>query len=66
MAEFINPMAYVEDNTVSDDKDNKGMGIEDEKVNWDSLIDGVSVVDNNLSDYYGFTMCILNLTWGIL
>ena len=55
MAEFINPMAYVEDNTVSDDKDNKGMGIEDEKVNWDSLIDGVPVVDNNLSDYYGFT-----------
>ena len=55
MAEFINPMAYVKDNTVSDDKDNKGMGIEDEKVNWDSLIDGVPVVDNNLSDYYGFT-----------
>ena len=55
MAEFMNPMAYVEDNTVSDDKDNKGMGIEDEKVNWDSLIDGVPVVDNNLSDYYRFT-----------
>ena len=55
MAEFINPMAYVKDNTVSDHKDNKGMGIEDEKVNWDSLIDGVPVVDNNLSDYYGFT-----------
>ena len=55
MAEFMNPMAYVEDNTVSDNKDSKGMGIEDEKVNWDSLTDGVSVVDNNLSYYYGFT-----------
>ena len=55
MAEFINPMTYVEDNTVSDDKDNKGMGIEDKKLNWDSLIDCVPVVDNNLSDYYGFT-----------
>ena len=33
MAEFMNPMAYVEDNTVSDNKDSKGMGIEDEKVN---------------------------------
>ena len=33
MAEFINPMAYVENNTVSDHKDKKGMGIQDEKVN---------------------------------
>ena len=33
MAEFINPVAYMEDNTVRNDKDNKGMGIEDEKVN---------------------------------
>ena len=33
MAEFINPMAYVKHNTISDHKDNKGMGIEDEKVN---------------------------------
>ena len=56
MAEFINPMSYVEDNTVSDDKDNKGMGIEDKKINWDSLIDGVPVVNNNLSDYYGLQM----------
>ena len=55
IAEFINPTTYMEDNTVTDDKDNKGMGIEDEKVNWDSLIDGVPVVDNNLSNYYGFT-----------
>ena len=28
MAEFINPMSYVEGNTVSDDKDNKGMEID--------------------------------------
>ena len=55
IAEFINPTTYMEDNTVTDDKDNKGMGIEDEKVNWDSLIDGAPVVDNNLSDYYEFT-----------
>ena len=33
MAEFINPMADVENNTVSDHKDNKGMEIQDEKVN---------------------------------
>ena len=33
MAEFINPKAYAESNTVSDHKDNKGMGIQDEKVN---------------------------------
>ena len=32
MAEFINSMADVEDKTVSDDEDSKGMEVEDDKV----------------------------------
>ena len=55
MAEFINPMSYVEDNTVSDHEENKGMGIEDDKVNLDLFIDDEPVMDNKPSDYYGFT-----------
>ena len=55
MAEFINPMSYVEDNTVSDHEENKGMGIKDDKVNLDLFIDDKPVMDNKPSDYYGFT-----------
>ena len=54
MTEFINPVAYVEDKTVSDHEDNKGMGIEDDKVNLDSFINDEPVMDNDPSDYYGF------------
>ena len=38
MTEFINPVEHGEDNTVSDHEDNKGIGIEDDKVNLDSFI----------------------------
>ena len=55
MAEFINPMSYVEDNTFSDHEGNKGMGIEDDKVNLDLFIDDEPVMDNKPSDYHGFT-----------
>ena len=55
MTEFINPMSYVEDNTVSDHEVNKCMGMEDDKVNLDLFIDHEPVMDNKSSDYYGFT-----------
>ena len=55
MAAFINPMSYVEDNTISDHEENKGMGTEDDKVNLDLFIDDEPAMDNKPSDYYGFT-----------
>ena len=55
MTEFINPMSYVEDNSVSDHEVNKCMGMEDDKVNLDLFIDHEPVMDTKSSDYYGFT-----------
>lgn len=55
MAEFINLMTHVKVNTVSDNKDNEGMDVEDGKVSLISFIDDKPIMDNKPSDYYGFT-----------